>query len=221
MGILVYIKGPKQTESKLKYLILIYALISFNSWGVEDSDPCNNNCKNSTRVDRAYLESAGIDGGRSLILLGENFSNCPQLINVFYAGEKISVTTSNQNQIMAVVPINLQRSGANKIIIEKNACPLNRYNSIDLTTDPSDEGISRDDFTTRESAPVDIFPFSYVDVEVNCLPEEKAISGGFKYSTWEVRTVQSYPSGTKWIFKAYNNSDATSMGNVFYAECVK
>jgi hypothetical protein len=172
-------------------------------------------------VQRAYLNSPGVDGNQELFLIGENFSECPSALNVFYGGEKIAINESNQSQILAVVPSDLQRSGANKIIIEKRGCSNNRLTTIDLTTPVSDEGISKDDFTTRESAPIDIFPFSYVDVEVNCQTNEKAISGGFKYSTWEVRTVQSYSGGIKWIFKAFNNSSATSVGNVFYAECVK
>jgi len=208
-------------ENKLKYLVLIFAMASFNSWGIEDDGPCANNCSDTIILNRAYVDAPNEEGMRNLYILGMNFPLCTEFLNVYFAGREIEISASNPTQILAQLPSDLYKTGANKILVEKIGCPASRSSTIDLTVERGDEGISRDDFTTRASAPVDIFPFSFVDVEVNCLEDEKAISGGFKYSTWEVRTVRSYPVGTKWVFRAYNNSKATSLGNEFFAECVK
>ena len=92
---------------------------------------------------------------------------------------------------------------------------------MDATIVPQSDSQGASEFTKRQTSPFSVFPYSYAEVEVACDPDEMAISGGFAFSTWEIKLVSSYPDGRYWRFKIYNNENITSMANEFYAICVR
>ena len=153
-----------------------------------------------------------------MTISGKEFPESASDTRVTLAGENLIIISASETVILTKVRKNDYKEGSYRVEVTKTRC-LNRYATMDATITNNSSSGSTTEFITRKTTSFTIFPNSYAEVEVACNADEKAISGGFIFATWEIKLVSSYPDGRYWRFKVYNNENLTSWNNEFFAIC--
>ncbi len=200
----------------MHFFILI--LLFINNAFPEIDLPVNVECNLEPDLEKiTFIPPANNNSDGLINISGKEFSGNT---TVTMAGKRLVVVASDENKISANIKKEDYQDGTYKILVWNFGCP-HKAGRMDATISNFSETTVSSTFTTKKTQNVPVYPYSYAEIQVSCSPEEKAISGGFVFSTWEVKLVSSYPDGTTWRFKVYNNEGIVSQFNEFYAVCVR
>lgn len=202
----------------MKFLIFFFPFLVF----AEINNDCDHSCNESPVLNKIIFTPPNQENINGIInISGKYFPSCVRQARVTFAGKALQILSINSEDIQAQINAADYQNGSYKIQVNKTNCQ-NKIGVMDATIsiDSYTSGPGSE-FTTRKSSQVAIYPYSYAEVNVACNPDEMAISGGFIFSTWEVKLVSSYPEGRNWKFKVYNNESLISSFNEFYAVCVR
>lgn len=202
----------------MKFLIWFFPLFAFS----EINTSCNNSCNETPLLNKIVFVPPGQDNTNGIInIYGVDLPDCSQNTKVTFAGKALQILSANGQEIQAQINAADYQNGSYRIQVNKTNCQ-NKIGVMDATINiASNTGGPGSEFTTRKSSAVTIYPYSYSEVNVACNPDEKPISGGFIFATYEIKLVSSYPEGNLWRFKVYNNESIISSFNEFYAICVR
>lgn len=205
------------TVSPMKLLIFFFPFLVFSQ---NDLD-CSPSCNEPPTIHKIIFSPPGQNEDIGIITIsGEDFPNCKENSIVTLAQKPLKIISINQKEIQAQINRDDYKNGSYLVRVRKTKC-LNNYGSMDATVSDASGTGSQNEFTTRKTSAITVYPYSYAEVSVACNPDETPISGGFIFATWEVKLVSSYPEGKNWRFKVYNNESLISSFNEFYAVCVR
>jgi hypothetical protein len=201
----------------MKFLILLFPFLVFSQTEIDCAPSCNE-VPVINKITFTPPEQNNIDG--IISIFGEDFPNCRENASVILAEKQLQIISINKKEIQAKINNADYQNGTYKVQVRKTNC-RNICGFMDATIWDALGAGTGNEFITRKSPQVTIYPYSYAEVQVACNLDEKPISGGFFFATWEIKLVSSYPDGRNWRFKVYNNESVISSFNEFYAICVR
>lgn len=201
----------------MKFLILLFPFLVFSQNDID----CSPSCYEHPSIHKIIFTPPNQNDNIGIITIsGDDFPICKENAIVTLAQKPLKIISINKNKIQAQINRDDYQNGSYLVRLRKIKC-RNIFGSMDATISDASGTNSQSEFTTRKTSAITIYPYSYVEVQVTCNPDETPISGGFIFATWEVKLVSSYPEGRNWHFKVYNNESLISSFNEFYAICVR
>jgi len=206
-----------------QFLIVILLFFPFSLFSGKP-EACESYCTQNSVIQSAifdFPEEAAEPG--VVVIKGAFFPNCKENVGLKIDGIPLKVLESTPEQTIATKD-NKDLVGNFKLIVKKKLCPVGtRFAEIDVTlsagggsSDPTPRGLL---FNIESTTALPIYPFSYAEIDVAWGSGKTPISGGYKFSTYGLKVVESYPIENNWHFKVYNDEDITSVSNVFYTVC--
>jgi hypothetical protein len=200
----------------MKFLFLLFPFLVFSQTEIDCSPTCNEN----PVINKIIFTPPNQNNSDGIIrITGEDFPSCRENASVSLAEKNLQIISINKKEILAQIKNADYQNGTYKVQVRKTNC-RNICGFMDATISDASGAPAGNEYITRKSAAVTIYPYSYAEVQVACNSDEKPISGGFIFATWEIKLVSSYPDGRYWRFKVYNNESIISSFNEFYAICV-
>lgn len=202
----------------MKFLILFIPLIGFSQ---NSSNACDSSCSKSPLINKVSFDPPKeINSDGQIILSGEDFPDCAENTSVTMAGKNLQIITIDKNEITAKIDQIDYQDGSYRIQVSKTKCS-NKIANMDATIKKTLPPNPPKEFTTRKISNIPIYPLSTMDIEVSCIEDEIAISGGFVIPSTELYLVSSSPDGKVWRFRIYNNKPFGYSANEFYAVCAR